>query len=577
MASSLVAKLQLDIAAYQAALARSDAELGKWKDRAKQKVNEVGAAHAKMTKNLSGGGANRGLANAAMQAQDIAVQMQMGTSAAIVLGQQGSQLLSAFGTGGALAGGVIAIGAAFFTMGQHARQAFNDAKSEAEKLDEELALIASGTQQEMAVGIGKIDEDIKHWTDELEDLNTLFGTGANIADIFGGPDVEERIRLISERLNKLGSQRAAMANNMLDLSKKELEIELARVNGEEEKADYIERELKWIKEWKRIDALPLPENMRDELKANAWNKEGAQAQQEQNKKDEAAAKKAESEAKKLEAAQQKLSDAKEKSAEEQMTLEERIAYIQQKIADVKPDKADDPLSQVEADLQKVELETELNRLSKEKADNDLRDKKHADDKLETLRKQIAAEQKILAQQKEQSDAGRNQALMTLEMLRLRARGNESKADKIERDARIRDRKAQLRGLGASPEAADSQAREEEDRRDQIERRQNGQPGHIYGRRGQGRKMGSPGGSGLKEYEMLQSTQRDKFERQYHDYHNPLEQRGQRPHRFGNEGGSLADRATRAAGAQDERGSRDSTAMDLGKQILATVKQGLGLN
>lgn len=46
----------------------------------------------------------------ALQAQDIAVQLESGTSAARVLVQQGSQLASIFGTKGAIYGGLIAIG-----------------------------------------------------------------------------------------------------------------------------------------------------------------------------------------------------------------------------------------------------------------------------------------------------------------------------------------------------------------------------------------------------------------------------------------------------------------------------------
>ena len=45
------------------------------------------------------------------QLQDIAVQAQMGTNAFVILGQQGPQLASAFGPGGAVAGALIAFGA----------------------------------------------------------------------------------------------------------------------------------------------------------------------------------------------------------------------------------------------------------------------------------------------------------------------------------------------------------------------------------------------------------------------------------------------------------------------------------
>ena len=51
-----------------------------------------------------------------MQLQDIAVQAQMGTNGLIILGQQGPQILSLFGPGGAIVGAFVAVGAAAISM-----------------------------------------------------------------------------------------------------------------------------------------------------------------------------------------------------------------------------------------------------------------------------------------------------------------------------------------------------------------------------------------------------------------------------------------------------------------------------
>lgn len=75
-----------------------------------QQLNKVAAATQEAT-----GGMNslRGVAgNLGFQLQDIAVQAQAGTSAFTILGQQGSQIASAFGPGGAVLGAIIAISAA---------------------------------------------------------------------------------------------------------------------------------------------------------------------------------------------------------------------------------------------------------------------------------------------------------------------------------------------------------------------------------------------------------------------------------------------------------------------------------
>lgn len=71
---------------------------------------------------------------AAMQAQDIAVQMQMGTRYATILAQQGSQLLSFFGPKGMILGGVLAIGAAIYSWASGTAKADAEAKKFAETL-----------------------------------------------------------------------------------------------------------------------------------------------------------------------------------------------------------------------------------------------------------------------------------------------------------------------------------------------------------------------------------------------------------------------------------------------------------
>lgn len=63
-----------------------------------------------------------------MQAQDIAVQLQNGTSAAMVLAQQGSQIASIFGPTGAILGGVLAIGAGIYSWVSGMKESNEEAK-----------------------------------------------------------------------------------------------------------------------------------------------------------------------------------------------------------------------------------------------------------------------------------------------------------------------------------------------------------------------------------------------------------------------------------------------------------------
>ncbi len=71
----------------------------------------------------------------AQQAQDIAVQMQMGASASRVIAQQGSQIASLFGPYGMILGGVIAISAALWDAGK----ATESAEEKMKRLEKSLS------------------------------------------------------------------------------------------------------------------------------------------------------------------------------------------------------------------------------------------------------------------------------------------------------------------------------------------------------------------------------------------------------------------------------------------------------
>lgn len=70
------------------------------------------------------------------QVQDVAVQLQSGTDAMIVFGQQGSQIVSLFGPGGAMIGALLAVGAAIFSG---VTMMSREAKKEVEELTEEIS------------------------------------------------------------------------------------------------------------------------------------------------------------------------------------------------------------------------------------------------------------------------------------------------------------------------------------------------------------------------------------------------------------------------------------------------------
>lgn len=260
-------------------------------------------------------------------------------------------------------------------------------------------------------------------------------------------------------------------------------------------------------------------------------------------------------------------------AEEKLPIEGKIAALQERLAKAKEMEAkalayQDIEGQLDAEKQRLELQHELNRLIVEKAHADRESADECARMVEAEKKQALEAAKVTAErqkQARQNQAARKIIMLDMEVLRLRARGKDKQADKLEREKRIAEYAAELRKNGASKEFAEQQARERADLEDKLERRRNGQPGHIYGRRGPGKKMGSPGGGGLDEFNKMQKK----------DYSNPLDGRGTSkiPWRgFGGDGGSLADRAARPVNAQDARENQDAAGITMVGKILGILEK-----
>lgn len=97
------------------------------------------------------------------QLQDIAVQAQMGTNAFVILGQQGPQLASIFGPGGAVVGALIAFGAlaggVLVTALTGTTNAMKELEEEANKLSEDITRLTAAEQAYQRILIKeKIDD-----------------------------------------------------------------------------------------------------------------------------------------------------------------------------------------------------------------------------------------------------------------------------------------------------------------------------------------------------------------------------------------------------------------------------------
>ena len=521
------------------------------------------------------GAAKFAVGNAAMQAQDIAVQLQMGTSAAVVLGQQGSQLLSAFGAGGAIAGGVIAIGAAFLTMGEKAREAFKEA-NEAQKDFEEKGreALANGSVASLMHFTKDATQRVKELQRQVAEAWLDRSAMDVLSEWAGGPSFQSKNAANEDALKKSLAIQAQSTQAMLAYSERERDLAIAKADGQDKEAKQMERKIRLAREFLAIGQLDVPTEVRTQLENNVTDKIHAEEQQDQRSERDDVIKGKQDDAEKEVSLLQRIADIKKQAAEDGLSVQDKVLAKQQEIKEVQEEEEAMELDgeygaamKLEVELKRVTMQRELNQLLEEQTRVIHEASKEIDREVDAERKLVAEATKLARERKNQIQIDRKVSDHELEKLRLQARGQDKKAEKLEHKKRVDDLYVQYGDAGFSPKEAKRRAEEHTMREEQLERRRNGQPGHIYGRRGPGQKMGSAGGSGIDEFKRMQKR----------GYSNPLEVRGQRFHYFGNEGGSLADRATRAAGAQDERGSRDTTAMDLGKQILATVKQGLGLN
>lgn len=282
---------------------------------------------------------------------------------------------------------------------------------------------------------------------------------------------------------------------------------------------------------------------------------------------------------------------KREAAEERLPIEGKIAALQERLAAAKELEAkaavyDDVELQLDAEKERLTLQREIARLmveqsaaSRDAAEECERITKAARDEAIEVAKSNAERRKQVAQ----NQANRENVLMDLEVLRLRARGNDKGADKIEREARIEAEKNRLmKEENASEEYALKLAQERARLEDKLENRRSGKPGHIGGVTNR-RYMKDA--SGLDEFRVNQMKRPLRpGEKPPPGYQagdmvpitpDPLSGRGPRRGRMmGEDGGSLSDRAARAAGAQDAREKSDTTSKDLLTKINDTLERGL---
>ena len=131
------------------------------------------------------------------QIQDIAVQLQMGQNAMLVFGQQGSQIASLMGPGGAIVGGVLAVGAAVLsalvpslmkgsqTTEEFVKQTVALGKALKDATPEELALISERTaksQEKLKEEVSKAEKELAKLEAKLKRVNQEYEDNKGIQE-----------------------------------------------------------------------------------------------------------------------------------------------------------------------------------------------------------------------------------------------------------------------------------------------------------------------------------------------------------------------------------------------------------
>lgn len=303
MSSTIEASLRLEIAQYQQQLAKAKGEAAKFR----QEMNTSGgitrtilgpedtwikhranmAAFNKELASMRGNG-RMALGGAAMQVQDIAVQLQMGTKASDIFAQQGSQLLSMFGPGGMILGGLVAIGGAFITAGQAAKEGLAKGTAEAAALRREIdALTTSGGLSSMVAGLQKLSDLRSTFTSPDQGLKAYW---TEVMAVAGGPTGDEKFTADQQRRMAEAGMRQQLMQGIVRAAAEEQRIAEMRATGNEKAAQAMERQIALSKELARIQSLNLPDEVKAALAQTATAQSGAAAlaATAQEKKDTAA-------------------------------------------------------------------------------------------------------------------------------------------------------------------------------------------------------------------------------------------------------------------------------------------------
>lgn len=317
-------------------------------------LDKLGAVAPKTQRsidNLSssfGGTFRSNMQNASYQIQDIAVQAQMGTNALTILGQQGPQLLSILGPAGAVAGGIVAIGAAALSMMQDVDVASESVSDFMTRLERMGSVEAGRELRNVATASDELATSQAQLQTRLDYATRAFNEGTFSAKTYA--EAQEKIRIEGEKLGFVIEDNAVKYKALQDLQKGFRPQDMSFIEDMQRKLDLLQ--IKDPRERAIQGALQgLDEGASAQVMAKVAELEGAAYDA---KKAEVDARNADRQAERDAASQQRLADqaikAEQRKAEmldrQATTWLEKVAFYGQSQVDRVATWQDQELSQL---------------------------------------------------------------------------------------------------------------------------------------------------------------------------------------------------------------------------------------
>jgi hypothetical protein len=380
-------------------------------------------------------GRNFAVGMGAMQMQDVAVQMQMGTRMSTIIAQQGSQLLSIFGTGGMLLGGLVAVAGMFYTMQSKAAEALQGLNDEVRDFDGNLQKLKGGSLTDMLNGMdamaARADEAraaIGQFSVNRFFAKTTYDEQGNASNAFDAAN--EAVATTNDQ------GRLDLEKQIVIAAEKQAELARLRLDSRDAEARKMERAIELAQIWQQIDQRKWASPEAKEAYTKSVESKLA-AEQQQDDKTVADQKKAEMQA--IAAAQQRLDEQKKDAALDQMTLAQRIAIMsvdaQKALAEenrLKGAAKLDAMAIIDAESRRVGIQQQILQSQRQ---------------LATEKEREAEATKRAAEQAAADNATRKAAVLDTmqeyKLLQAKAAGRTREVEQIERQSRILDRAARL--------------------------------------------------------------------------------------------------------------------------------------